>query len=144
MQRGKRLACSADPIPFSIPVQRKCLFLPAQELHMHRTNAPLEITRDLIVHPKRHLVFHTKNQAIRDNLLMVLSQIQVLQSWSAPGGPHDVPFHKRSSPAAIQTNNTRNIRHLRLHDTTTLCIKNLSEGFKVRFDPKTARKTREK
>src|SRR2546421_10825578 len=100
MQRGKRLTCSADPVPFSIPAQGKCLLLPAQKLHMHRTNAPLEIARDLIVYSKRHLVFHTKNQAIRGNLLMVLSQVQVLQSWSTPGGPHDISFHSRSSPAS--------------------------------------------
>src|SRR6266480_2193888 len=100
MQRGNRLACSADPVPFSIPVQRKCLLLPAQELHMHRTNAPLEIARDLIVHPKRHLVFHTNNQTIRGKVLMVFSQVQVLQSWSTPGGPHDISFHSRPSPAS--------------------------------------------
>src|SRR5947207_12556844 len=118
MQPGKSLVCRVDPVPFSIPVQRKCLFLPAQELHMHRTNAPLEITRDLIVHPKRHLVFHTKNQAIRDNLLMVLSQIQVLQSWSTPGAPHRVSFHSRSSPAsALQCRETIGSSKSKQYDT---------------------------
>src|SRR6266571_4637214 len=118
MQRGKRLACSADPVPFSIRVQSKCLLLPAQELYMHRANAPLEITRDLIMHPKRHLVFHTKNQAIRGNLLMVLSQVQVLQSWSTPGGPHHVSFHTSSSPAsAMQCKETIGSSKSKHYDT---------------------------